>query len=239
MGRLGLNSFVQNNTGKRLANPVTGSYPGQCVSLVQQYLDQCLDISYTPRGDAKDWIRTIPAAGLGRISGEQPKFGELVVWAKEGGGYGHIGVSLGNGKVFNQNDGFGGHNGTARVIDMSIIKTPYTTITMNKKPSDMPTTGGGLIGKWNDSSNFGGRYILNVDALNVRSAPKIDPSNVEATYIKNKNDFDNIINLEGKYMDDGTYIWGTYVNGKGERRYIAVGPKTGGIDANRDYLLKV
>jgi len=32
-----------------------GSYKGQCVSLIQQYLNKVFDVPYVARGHAKDW----------------------------------------------------------------------------------------------------------------------------------------------------------------------------------------
>ena len=42
---------------KSVANPGVGTYKGQCVSLIQQYLYRVFGVSYKPRGNAKDWER--------------------------------------------------------------------------------------------------------------------------------------------------------------------------------------
>ncbi len=48
---ISLNQFANENFEKKLANP-NGSYPGECVSLIQQYLYQRLDIPFQNRGKA-------------------------------------------------------------------------------------------------------------------------------------------------------------------------------------------
>ena len=80
----------------QVANP-NGTYPGQCVSLTQQYLDKCYGIPYAPRGNAKDFI----PPKFHRLSGTsdlQP--GDIVRYgANYGGGYGHIGITMAVGMV--------------------------------------------------------------------------------------------------------------------------------------------
>ena len=73
---ISLNQFVEENVGKRLANP-DGSNEGQCVSLVQQYLYQCLDIPYKARGHAKEWVN-LPSDIAVRVT-DGPKSGDIIV----------------------------------------------------------------------------------------------------------------------------------------------------------------
>lgn len=101
---ISLNQFVTNNIGKILSNP-DGSVPGQCVSLVQQYLYQCLDIPFTPRGHAKNWVN-LPASIATKQTGT-PKAGDIVIFPTrgvvDGVTYGHIGVAVSSTELFEQN----------------------------------------------------------------------------------------------------------------------------------------
>ena len=97
---ISLNQFVTNNEGLELANP-DGSYPGQCVSLVQQYLLQCLDIPFERRGNAKDWVN-LPANIAVEVT-DGPKAGDLIIWPTRGGGYGHIAIAISETEIFEQN----------------------------------------------------------------------------------------------------------------------------------------
>lgn len=87
-----------------VANP-NGTYKGQCVSLIQQYLDKVLGVPYRSRGNAKDWVTNYPANIFEKLSNQvalQP--GDVLVYGKNyGGGYGHIGLIDINGKFYDQN----------------------------------------------------------------------------------------------------------------------------------------
>jgi CHAP domain. len=101
---ISLNTFIENSIGKKLSNP-NGSYPGQCVSLVQQYLYQCLDIPFQARGNAKDWVN-LPSDIAVSATGT-PKAGDIVVFPTrgvvDGVTYGHIGVAVSSTEIFEQN----------------------------------------------------------------------------------------------------------------------------------------
>lgn len=99
-----LNQFVQENVGKKLDVP--GGSPnedllGQCVSLVQQYLYQCLDIPYKARGHAKEWVN-LPSDIAVKVT-DGPKSGDMIVWPTRGEGYGHIAVAISATEIFEQN----------------------------------------------------------------------------------------------------------------------------------------
>ena len=87
-----------------VANP-NGTYKGQCVSLIQQYLDKVLGVPYRSRGNAKDWVNNYPTNVFDKLSNKvalQP--GDVLVYGKNyGGGYGHIGLIDINGKFYDQN----------------------------------------------------------------------------------------------------------------------------------------
>ncbi len=84
---------------KQVSNPQVGTYPGQCVSLVQQYLFQVFGVLYAARGNAKDFV---PVA-FTRVNGPV-KAGDIIRYGKNyGGGYGHIGLIDDNGQWLDQN----------------------------------------------------------------------------------------------------------------------------------------
>lgn len=77
----------------------------------------------------------------------------------------------------------------------------------------------------------GGRYRVNVSALNVR-AGHTTSSAVVATYRRGQ----TVILDSTYYIQDG-YVWGTYIGYSGARRYVAVGKATGKVESS-DYLLR-
>ncbi len=91
-----------------------------------------------------------------------------------------------------------------------------------------PASSGGT-GK--EGTGFGGTYVCTVDCLNVRTAPTTS-SEVVASYGKN-----DTVTLEDWYCIEDGYVWGRYVGGSGNTRYIAVGKPTGGYDPD-DFLVK-
>lgn len=84
---------------RQVSNPQVGSYPGQCVSLVQQYLYQVFGVAYAARGNAKDFV----PPGFTRVNGPA-RSGDIVRYGSNyGGGYGHIGLMDDNGQWLDQN----------------------------------------------------------------------------------------------------------------------------------------
>lgn len=90
---------------KSVANPTVGTYKGQCVSLIQQYLYQVFKIPYQPRGNAKDWQRNPLPEHLIKLSANTKlQQGDILVYGSNyGGGYGHIALIDVNMKFFDQN----------------------------------------------------------------------------------------------------------------------------------------
>lgn len=89
---------------KSVANP-NGTYKGQCVSLIQQYLNKVFGIEYKPRGNAKDWINNPLPEHLEKLnSNAKIQEGDILVYGSEyGSGYGHIALIDINMKFFDQN----------------------------------------------------------------------------------------------------------------------------------------
>lgn len=74
--------------GGNIGNPVVNNFRGQCVSLVQQYLNQVFDIPYAARGNAKDFVPPKFA-----IASAPVRAGDIVRWpASNFSKYGHIGL---------------------------------------------------------------------------------------------------------------------------------------------------
>ena len=82
-----------------------GYLTGQCVSLIKWFLaEMCEKIPepFRARGHAKDFGNALVAEGLADQVGDL-KRGDIIVWPYDGGGYGHIGVYMGDGTVFEEN----------------------------------------------------------------------------------------------------------------------------------------
>lgn len=100
-----LEKFIEETKGTQVDVPwVTepSRLKGQCVSLIQQYISQCLEQHAKARGNAKDWIQSYVNEGLGYTVADQ-KTGDLIVFPNEADGYGHIAIYV-DGKLYDQNN---------------------------------------------------------------------------------------------------------------------------------------
>lgn len=87
----------------------TGDLTGQCVSLVKWYLAELTNVSnpHSARGHAMHFGDALVSEGWADRVGDV-RVGDIIVWPYDGGGYGHIGVYVGNGQVFEENVGLPG-----------------------------------------------------------------------------------------------------------------------------------
>lgn len=102
-------AFVSRNMGKTLANQ-QGTYAGECVSLVSQYLGQVYGIRTSAWGNAVDYRSGgsggahLAANGFRWSTDQSFQNGDIIVWGQGAytSGVGHIAVWY-NGKIFDQN----------------------------------------------------------------------------------------------------------------------------------------
>ena len=91
---------------KSVANPEPNNkYKGQCVSLIQQYLNKVFGKEFKAYGNAKDWENNYPKEYFNKLApSEKLQEGDVLVYgASYGGGYGHIALIDINMKFFDQN----------------------------------------------------------------------------------------------------------------------------------------
>ena len=91
----------------------------------------------------------------------------------------------------------------------------------------VPSTGG------NTQPGVGGKYRVNVDALNVRNKPSIVTGKITGTLPKGY-----VVVLDNYYTIADGYVWGRYTSNKGTTLYVAIGKNTGKSESN-DNLIKV
>lgn len=188
-------------TVKQCGNPGTGSYPGQCVSLVQQYLNQVFGVPYAARGNAKDFI----PPGFSRVSSYRP--GDIIRYGSNyGGGYGHIGLIDDNWQWLDQNGVVSLHVGTrpAPFSGIESIFRPNSPFQVKTPPPAVGFT----------PRNGTATALAN---LNVRSEPSTSAS-IVASYSTGQS-----FKYDGYSIQNG-YVWLTYVGGSGARRWVSEGP---------------
>lgn len=136
---------------KSVGNPTSeGSYKGECVSLVQQYLSKVHGIPFKARGNAKDWANIV-IEGFNKYAPDNTlKPSDIVVY--DWGKYGHMAIITADGKSLEQNK-----NGN-RVITVGDVKPGYVMI---HRPANID------LGIVTDNYNVGQVYTTKVD-LKVR-----------------------------------------------------------------------
>lgn len=168
--KISLEQFVNETKGTAVDVPweSDGHLKGQCVSLVQQYLVRCLEQEAKPRGNAKDWINTYVAEGLGNITNELRK-GDLLVFPNEANGYGHIAIYVNESATYDQNNlrhdnGLAGY-GTifsndyvalrpnAELIEDAPIEVPSEPTTTLEVGTRVRTIGAGNGSSYGDSNS--------------------------------------------------------------------------------------
>ena len=126
------------------------SYKGECVSLIQQYLNKVFNIPFKARGNAKDWAN-ITIEGFNRFASDNTlKPGDIIVYNY--GKYGHIAIVTVDGKSLEQNK-----NGNGK-ITVGDVTPGYVMI---HRPANID------LGIVTDNYNVGQVYTLKVD-LKVR-----------------------------------------------------------------------
>lgn len=105
MTKISLEKFINNTKGTQVDVPWVkepSKLKGQCVSLIQAYIEQCLEQPAKARGNAKDWIQSYVNEGLGYTVADQ-KTGDIIVFPNEADGLGHIAIYV-DGKLYDQNN---------------------------------------------------------------------------------------------------------------------------------------
>ncbi len=170
-------AFVSNTRGKTVAN-AQGTYAGECVSLVSQYLLQVWSITSGAWGNAIDYRsggsggNQLSSRGFTWSTSQSFEDGDILVWGESSAGgtgpAGHIGIWYG-GKVYDQNDGrhspartsnyspfwSAGFLGRWRKLD-KLTSTPTPTIsgstvfgsTLTAKPGTWEPSGVTLAYQW-------------------------------------------------------------------------------------------
>lgn len=134
-----------------VGNPTAeGSYKGECVSLVQQYLSKVHNTPFKARGNAKDWANIVIEEFNKFAPDNTPKAGDILVY--DWGQYGHLAIVTVDGKSLEQNK-----NGNGR-ITVGEITGGYVMI---HRPAKID------LGVSTDNYNVGQVYTLKVD-LKVR-----------------------------------------------------------------------
>lgn len=177
------------NQGQVSNPPPNNKYPGQCVSLIQQYLYRVFNIPFTTHGNAKDWANNVPN-GFSKLStSEKLKAGDILVYGSNyGGGYGHMGI-------IDADMGWLDQNGV-KGLAVGTRSTPFN--------------GYICILRYNGNIDLGNEesFWVRVDKKEaaVRSEPNQNATQVGSKVLYKGNTFEAIGTVEGENIG-GNNIW--------------------------------
>lgn len=196
-----------------------GAYGGQCWDLWSSYARNVYGIPAADTNTVDGYAASVYTARYDRSKALQntftreagnytPVYGDVAFW--NGNGMNHVAIVV-------RDNG----NGTLETMSQNPNRAGYVTLTKNgiigyfhprtaNTPAPTPTN--------NNVTITPRTYKVNVDTLNVRSAPSTS-AQVVAQY-----HYGQTVNLsEGGMIADG-YIWAHYIGHSGKTRYIALAP---------------
>lgn len=199
---------------KSTGNPSGGSYHGECVSLIQQYVNQVFNQPYKARGHAYYYV---PPTFKRMPANTKLKPGDIVRYGTNYGyGYGHIGMIDDRGLYLDQNGVVARKIGTRKTPFIGIESVWRPTKKFNvKTPKPKSKL---VVGKRTARK---GTATVTVSALNVRDKASTKGKVVDTYKKGGKFKYDSYIITNG-------YVWLSYIGGQsGKRRYVAEGPYDG------------
>lgn len=196
-----------------------GAYGGQCWDLWSSYARNVYGIPAADTNTVDGYAASVYTARFYNSRALQdvftkeradytPVYGDVAFW--NGNGMNHVAI------VVRDNN-----NGTLDTMSQNPNKAGYVTISKNgiigyfhPRAASTPTPAPAN----NNVTIIPRTYKVNVDTLNVRSAPSVN-AEVVAQY-----HYGQTVNLaEGGTIADG-YIWAHYTGGSGKTRYVALAP---------------
>lgn len=197
-----------------------GAYGGQCWDLWSSYARNVYGIPAADTNTVDGYAASVYTDRYNRSQALQntfgreganytPNYGDVAFW--NGNGMNHVAVVV-------RDNG----NGTLETMSQNPNKAGYVTISkagiigyFHPRTASTPTT---APSNNNNVTIIPRTYKVNVDVLNIRSAPSTS-AQVVAQY-----HYGQTVNLaEGGMIADG-YIWAHYIGGSGATRYVALAP---------------
>lgn len=213
---ISLKQFIKKYNGKSVDVP--WGYKGECVSLIQRYLNECYGVEMKARGNAKDWQNSILRAGLG-VTTNYPVRGDIVIWGAEAGnGMGHISIYLDKTHDFDQNKGGDRITGIKTRRGGKVMAYMHITpLTRPKDVEDKPQVKPNEDTNWVSEPNY--QIVLNRD-IEERNECIADSSKATGVKLIKKG---TVLRVSAWRYAQG-FVWRKLDNGK----VISTGPQGDG-----------
>jgi hypothetical protein len=128
---MSIEEFYKKYNGKTV--DYDGRWAGQCWDLFQFYNRDVVGNPHSVSGNAWELYNKCPASYYTKVT--TPKFGDVAVWKKSFGGYGHVAIVWDNGKFFSQN-----YPDTVRHTPSSLQTIPTNLIQGYLRPNKFMAT---------------------------------------------------------------------------------------------------
>lgn len=147
MSKISLEKFIEKTKGTCVDVPWVNkpsNLKGQCVSLIQWYIKDCLEQPAKARGHAKTWQTSYVNEGLGKIVTE-PRKGDILVFPEQGIingiAYGHLAIYIDSNTMYDQNNSThdNGCAGYSKIFPNYIILRPNVTLIEDVKVEEKLT----------------------------------------------------------------------------------------------------
>lgn len=231
------NACLTSNVG--FVDASNAQFNGQCVALIKNFYNTMTTVPnpFGARGNGKDVAASIINQGFAkRLSA--PQAGAVISYPGTANNpYGHVALAISSTEMVEQNSAWLPNNGLnpngTYKPRVCAIRGGYTTIALPQGYYEDQINNGTV------STAFGGTYKCNVASLNIRTAPSVNGA------LARNAKGENLVYTAGMTVKldnwckiaDG-YVWGRYTSASGQVRYVAVGPNTGKVEPNKDYLIK-
>jgi len=195
---------------KQVSNPTVNTYPGQCVSLIQEYLSQVFGIPYAKRGNAKDFV---PPTFQQLPAGTQRRPGDIIRYGRNyGGGFGHIGYIDHLGRFVDQ-------NGTA-ALRVGVRNSPFLGINAVFRPTRGFQVKNVIIPVPPAKPAYP-RNVVVTETANVRTSPDTKRTTKITSVLQPKDVFTSVGLVDGQSVSGnnkwhkskfGRYVWSGNTN---------------------------
>ena len=200
-----LSEFIKNTKGTKVALK-NGGQKGQCVSLIQRYLEYCYNIPFKARGHAKDFGKNLVKERLA-YEVKEPVYGDIIVYSGSLSNlwYGHVAIYIDNNYMYDQNNSTHDKKASGYSRHLSGSRRYYRLYRLYK------------TGKWKlriskairYDHKLGNQYIIKVKDVMLSKRNLLTSSKLgdDAYY-----NVSTILDIKEIYIDSVNRVWGRTIN---------------------------
>lgn len=203
-----LSEFIKNTKGTKVSLK-NGGQKGQCVSLIQRYLEYCYNIPFKARGHAKDFGKSLVNEGLA-YEVKEPVYGDIIVYSGSLSNlwYGHVAIFIDNNYMYDQNNSTHDKKASGYSKHLSGTRRYYRLYRVYKKGKYLLRKAKAI----RSEHKLGEQYMIKVKYIMYDPYKKND-----MLKYKDENDYAYInvgqtVDITEIYIDNTSRVWGKLKN---------------------------